>query len=75
MPLHESAGARIALLHVLATVDRDIGAGHEAGIVRAQVEHERRHFLRLVEAPTGICGSTFVSRISCGIAVTIFVAR
>ena len=39
--LREPAGARVALLHVQATVDRDIGAGHEAGIVRAQVKHER----------------------------------
>jgi len=44
---HEPAGARVALLHVLAAVDRDIGAGHEAGIVRAQVKHERCHFLGL----------------------------
>jgi hypothetical protein len=44
------AGSCVALLHVLATVDRDIGAGHEAGIVRAQLKHERRHFLKLVEA-------------------------
>ena len=51
VPPYEPVAARVASLHVLPAVDRDIGAGHEAGIVGAQVDNQCRHFLGLAETP------------------------
>src|SRR6266446_10509423 len=38
------------LLHVLAAIDRDIGAGHERRPVRAQVDDKTCNFFGLAEA-------------------------
>jgi len=37
-------------LHVLAAIDRDIGAGHERRPVRAQVDYKTCNFFGLAEA-------------------------
>ena len=47
------ASRNAPLLHVLAAVDRNVGAGYECGLFTCQIRDEPGHFFRRAKPPHG----------------------